>query len=635
MCGIVGIWDRKNKINPNLLIKMRDTLAHRGPDDAGIFVDDENNVGLAHRRLSILDLSKAGRQPMGTGGKLTIAYNGEIYNFREIRKELKSIGYDLVSDSDTEVVLKAYKQWGINAVDKFRGMFVFGIWDQGRKKMILCRDRVGVKPLYYYFDGNLLVFASELRAVIFHPSIKKEINKEALAIFLQLGYIPAPYSIFKNIYKLEPGCFLEIDNNRKLKIKKYWDITKIYLKGEKTYSEHSAEEELEKRLLESFKLRMVSDVPVGVLLSGGIDSSMVAALLQKNSRQSLTTFTVGFNEKKYNEAEYAKKIAKHLKTEHYELYCTPKEAMEIIPNMPEYYDEPFGDSSAIPSYLVAKFASQKVKVVLSADGGDELFCGYDRYRRMDKIYKNIDSIPDIVFKAGKLFDTSVFRGFVEKIAGWSNLSHKLKKIEKLSLIKSNPSQAYSILNSYWFKEETKELILGSFDEDYFSDVFFREFKKVESLGLMSQMQVIDLKYYLPDDILVKVDRSTMANSIEGRDPFLDQEIIEFAASLPLELKYRKGESKYILKKILFKHIPKELVDRPKQGLRIPIDPWLKKELKPLLQNYIDPGNIAKEGILDHKIIEKELDDFLNNRIYGNRLWNVLVFQMWKERWFDQ
>ena len=636
MCGIVGIWDYKNKIDKDLLTKMRDTMRYRGPDDAGLFINPDFHIGFGHRRLSIIDLSQGGHQPM-KDKNLVIVFNGEIYNFKEIREELKLKNYNFSTHSDTEVILKAYREWQIGAVDKFRGMFAFAIWDEERKKLILVRDRAGVKPLYYYNDGNLFIFASEIKAIIAHPQVKKELNYNALAAFLQFGYIPAPLSIFKNIHKIKAGHYLVLDDKKNIKEEKYWDILDFYLKKPyKTsdYSEKEIEQEMEKRLIESFRLRMVADVPVGVFLSGGLDSSLVTALLQKEAKIPLKTFTIGFHEEKYNEAQYAKEIANYLKTDHYELYCTPQEALEIVPKLPEIYDEPFADSSSIPTYLVSRFAKQKVKVALSADAGDELFCGYDRYRKMNKIFNEVNSFPSFLFLLGKGLVDAIPSRMLEKISKAPNLKHKLNKAGRFIKSKNDLSQMYLTLNSYWFPEEIRSLILAGISNDYFQGTFFKDFKETESLELMARLQEIDFKTYLPDDILTKVDRASMANSLEARTPFLDPRIMEFIASLPLSFKYRDGKTKYILRKILYRYIPEKLLDRPKHGFGIPIDSWLRNDLKNLLLDYLSPERISREGIFNPKIIEKELKSFLNGNIYAARVWNILVFEMWKEKWME-
>ena len=622
MCGIVGIWDYKNKIRKEILERMRDTLVHRGSDDQGIFIDEKNNIGFGHQRLSIIDLSEAGHQPM-IDEDLVIVFNGEIYNFKEIRKELENKRYKFKSNSDTEVILKSYQEWGKGAIAKFRGMFSFAILNKENGKLILCRDRAGVKPLYYYFDGSLFIFASEIKAIISHPKVEKELNFDGLALFLQFGYIPEPHSIFKNIYKLEPGHFLEIDEKRNIKKEKYWDVIDFYLKGVQKINEQEAVDELENILIDSFKLRLVSDVPVGIFLSGGVDSSLVAALLAKNTNYPLKTFTIGFQEQEYNESERAKKIAGYLGIEHYEILCTEKEAIDIIPKLPEIYDEPFGDSSAIPTYLLSKFVKNYVKVSLSADAGDEIFCGYGHYKLINDIFRGINAVPAI-------FLNPVFLSQGAKLGNLflkrPNLQNRIRKMNKAIENKKNLEQVFTTINSHWLKDEISELLIKNFS---FSKTFFDDFNRIKNLDLITQMQAVDFKTYLPSDFLTKIDRATMAVGLEGRDPLLDQNIIEYAARLPLKFKY---PNKYILKKILNKYLPKELFERPKKGFAAPMDIWFKGRLKPLLEEYLNPQRISRDNIFNSQIISKELVSFEKGSASINRLWLILIFQIWKEKW---
>lgn len=637
MCGIVGIWDYKNKISRGTLEKMRNSLSHRGPDDAGIFIDEKNNIGFGHQRLSIIDLSKAGHQPMSNEeGTVWIVHNGEIYNFQELRKTLKNLGYKFKSKSDTEVILHSYQEWGVNCLEKFNGMFAFAIWDKKKEKLFLCRDRVGVKPLYYYFDGNLFIFASEIKAIICHPAVKKEINFDTLSLFLQLGYIPAPHSIFKNIYKLEAGYFSEIDKKQTIKKEKYWDITDFYLEGfeqrnnGKNFNEQEVEKELERILIDSFKLRLVSDVPVGIFLSGGIDSTLVAALLARHTSYPLKSFTIGFEDQEFNEAGYAKEIAKYLGIEHHEMFCTQKDALDIIPKLPEIYDEPFGDSSAIPTYLVSGFARSYLKVSLSADGGDELFAGYSHYSKINNFYQNFKKLP-FPLLLPFLFIPSCFIEASSKIF-FPNPKDKKEKFQKFKNIlkKKDFLNIYKTIISCRTEDEIKKLLKIPCN---FPVGHFNQFQRISHLDNISQMQVIDFKNYLSDDILTKVDRATMAVGLESRDPFLDQNIIEYVAKLPLNLKYKNGQRKYILKKILRKYIPEKLTERPKKGFSVPIDFWFKKELRPLLREYLSPQKIEREGIFNKKIVEEELNSYFSGKsVSVNRLWLILMFQLWKEKW---
>lgn len=624
MCGIVGIWDFKNKVDRSLILDMRDSMYHRGPDSKGVFFDDNYELALGHRRLSIIDTSGAGSQPMEKGD-FVITYNGEIYNFEKIRSELKKEGILFQGNSDTEVLLLAYIKWGKRAVHKFRGMFAFAIWDKKQKKIILYRDRLGVKPLYYYFKDGLFVFASEIKAIAKHPKIKRNINFEALSYFLKLGYIPAPLSIFDDIYKLEPGHFLEIDRNKRATKEKYWDIVDCYSNpGQIDYSrEKEVEELLEEKLIDSFNLRMVSDVPVGVFLSGGIDSSIVTALLQKK-QGNLNTFTVGFESNNYNEAHHAKEVASFLKTNHYEIICTPKNAMDTIFKIPEIYDEPFGDSSAIPTYLVSEFAKNKVGVALSADGGDEIFGGYKKYSIIGNFLEKTNNIPTCFMYPFSLLRKSPL------------FFYKFKKIGDAFTQRNNLKDLYKILMEFYYDDEIDKLLKNkSYD---FNNNPWNHFNSLGNFDKLTQMQIIDFKTYLPDNILVKVDRASMAASLESREPFLDHKILEFAGSLPLNFKIRDGQSKYILKKILYKHIPQKLVDRPKQGFDVPIDEWLRGDLKHLMEKYLSEDKIRGDGLFDEKMIKREKQAFLSSKMFFSgksyyfRIWRLLIFQMWKEHW---
>lgn len=643
MCGITGIWDFKNKISEGTLKEMTDCLRLRGPDDSGIFVDEKNNVGLGHRRLSILDLSPAGHQPMANDDKtIWITFNGEVYNFSEIRKELEEKRYSFKSNSDTEVIINSYQEWGIDCIQKFRGMFAFAIWDKNKEKLFLVRDRAGVKPLYYYFKDNLLLFNSELKSFHKHPEFKKEINFDALALFLQFGYILAPYTIFENAYKLRPGHYLEVEKDGSFKEIKYWDIVDFYLSEKSNKSEQETEKELEEILTESFKYRMVSDVPVGVFLSGGVDSSLVTALLQKDSKIPLKTFTIGFEEKEYNEAPYAKKIAEYLGTDHHELYCTGKDALEIVKKLPEIYDEPFGDSSGIPTYLVSKFAREKVTVALSADAGDELFCGYSRYVALNDYYNALKKWPPFVIKIVS-FAINIFSvDFLVKLYNilkpilpkYANVKEKIYKFK--NILKYKNAELSSIVensHTHWSQREITKMLKKEHQQLLTN---FSEFDKVKDLDSMTQMQAVDFKTYLPDDILVKVDRATMAASLEAREPLIDHKIAEYIARVPIDLKCKNGQSKHILRKILYKYVPKELIERPKQGFAIPIDKWLKNDLKGLLEKYLSEDKIRKQGIFDEKYIKKSLDNYLSGEMdSAYKFWFLLIFQMWYEKYFER
>ncbi|GBD03699.1 Asparagine synthetase [glutamine-hydrolyzing] 1 [bacterium HR19] len=640
MCRIAGFWDFNYKRDYNLkevALQMRETLTHGGPDDAGLYLEPTNGLALTHRRLAIIDLSPAGHQPMKFEN-LVISYNGEVYNFKEIREELIKEGYSFFSNSDTEVILKAFYRWGFDAVHRFRGMFAFAIWDKRSYKLILCRDRIGIKPLYWYFRDGLFMFASELKAFHKHPKFKKELNELALCLFLQYGYICSPYTIFKDTYKLEPGHFLVIDQKGQIEKMKYWDVEEFFKKGveeKEKWLKRSEEEltgELENLLTESFKLRLVSDVPVGMFLSGGIDSSTVSVLLTKEGIK-LKTFTIGFYEKDYNEAEYAKKIAQYLGTDHTEFYCTPKEAFEVIPKLPEIYDEPFGDSSAIPTYLVSKLAKTQVKVSLSADGGDEQFCGYARYWIVGEIIRKLSSIP-MLSALAKILDLvspeiafnlyKIFKPFLPK---WKNFRDKYIKLRNVLMHRRDIKTLYDLSNKFFLEDDLKSLGLDNLSPSQLNLL------KWDSSDVLSFMMYYDFKTYLPDDILVKVDRATMSVALEGREPFLDHKIVEWTSSLPYEFKYRNGKSKYLVREILYKYIPKELVERPKMGFGVPIYEWFKSDLKSMYLDYLDSDKIKKDGIFNYVEVNRILRDYLSDRgVNHNKLWLLFVFQLWKEKW---
>ncbi len=606
MCGIVGITGKR----PELVGKMLQTIRHRGPDDSGIWADEKLTLG--HVRLSIIDLSSRGHQPMEFED-LVLVFNGEVYNYKEIRAELEDAGYSFFSDSDSEVVLKAFHCWGRDAVEKFRGMFAFAIYDKKRENLYLFRDCVGVKPLYYYFDGQRFAFASELRALI--DVVVKKIDRVALASFLQFGYIRGERSIFEGIRKLEAGSFLLYDFKQIYK-DRYWDI----VLQEEPVSEKEAMEELHRLFIEGFSYRMVSDAPVGVFLSGGADSSLVAAILQKHYGE-VRTFTIGFNEKRYDESGYAEAVAKHIGSDHTTKILKLEEAKEILKDFCSIYDEPFGDSSGIPTYLVSRVAKEAgVKVVLSADGGDELFCGYERYWWSYGLGSKIKKVPGELryFGAGLLefLDPILIRLPIK------NMEHKLAFLKNI-LKKESWQELYETFLSNYRGSEFKKLlgISAAFVPD-------RYFTMGEQIHPMQGMMAWDFKYYLPDDILVKVDRATMALSIEGREPMLDHKIIEYAAKLPFELKYKKGESKYIVKKVLEAYLPKELIYRKKMGFGIPIFEWFRGDLGSLFDEYFE-----NDEILNMEYVRTLLKDFRSGKYVNvNKLWFVLVYKMWQRRY---
>ncbi len=634
MCGLSGFIDYNNTLSQDVLERMTTCLSYRGPDDSGALVLDNphGRVGLGHRRLSIIDLSSAGHQPMKYKD-YHIVFNGEIYNYNEIRNDLMQLGHSFTSHSDTEMILHAFEEWGHKCVHKFIGMFSFVIYDAVKQEVALFRDRPGVKPLYYYITNDLVLFASELKAFINCPLFRKEIDHSALKLYLQYGYIPAPYSIFKNTFKVVPGSFIKFNlKDRSHRQEIYWNALDQYNKPKLDISYAEAKAEVERLFISSFKYRMVADVPVGVFLSGGYDSTAVAAILQKHSSGRLRTFTIGFNEAKFNEAPYARTIADFLGTQHTEQYCTSKEALDIIPQLPEFFDEPFGDSSAIPTILVSRVAAKHVKVALSADAGDEIFAGYGRHRANVNFYRKLASMPTIgktLLRA--MTDVGIKAKLVRNLPLFHNSQTRFEKINSLLHGPQTIAHYNKILQQY-FVDKRAGLMLNNSSEDY--STFFDE--RPSSINDdLNEMLALDYRTFMVDDVLTKVDRATMSTSIEGREPLLDHRILEFVARLPSSFKDNGSTSKLLLKDIVHDYVPKNLVDRPKMGFGVPIELWLKKDLKPLLHDYLDPGRIRQEGIFVEHEVSNIKDQYLKSdklNLNINKLWFLLMFQLWFDKW---
>jgi asparagine synthase (glutamine-hydrolysing) len=628
MCGIVGFVDFKQKSNKEILCNMVNTLIHRGPDDFGcsFYVGEKFNIGLGHRRLSILDLSTMGHQPMKFDYLETV-YNGEVYNFQEIKRELEKFGYAFKSNSDSEVVLKAFHKWGLKAVDKFIGMFAIALYNKKDNKLFLIRDRAGVKPLYYYFNEGIFLFSSELKSFHKYPSFKKELDYNGLASFFRYGYILAPYTIFKNTYKLESGHYLELDlKNNKIHKKKYWDVYEYYNKPKLNISEEEAIEEVEKLLESAFRYRMVSDVPVGVFLSGGYDSTAVTAILSKT--YNLKTFTIGFNNTEFDESKLAKEYAKILGTEHTEYIATEEDAINIIPNLPYIYDEPFGDSSAIPTILVSKIAKQKVSVSLSADGSDEIFGGYNKHFKvplLQKKFKKIKKYKWLLNNLRFLFQNNL----INSLNLLPNYENKVNKFYDM-LNKPELQFIFNRSNYYLTDRELSKLIRNKFN----IRTFFDSMDELNDFNdPISKIMAVDYKTYLVDDILVKVDRATMSVSLEGREPFLDHRIIELVARLPISLKYKNGIPKYLLKQIVHKYIPQELINRPKKGFSIPINDWYDKRLKEYFMEYLNEDAIKEIGVLNFKMVDTILKRYeRGEKFLIKNIWFIFIFQLWGKKW---
>lgn len=609
-------------------------MAHRGPDGEGygMYDADKAQVGLGHRRLSIIDLTAGGSQPQ-TFGSLHITFNGEIYNYAGIKKQLEEKGHSFKSHSDTEVILHAYAEWGSAALQQFIGMFAFVIYDEAKQQLFACRDRAGVKPFFYYQQDGLFLFGSELKALLQHPGFEKQINTDAVAAFMQFGYVPTPHCIFNNAHKLKPGHFLVYDiPTNKLETTQYWNVYDAYNKPILNISLPEAIEETEKLLTSAFQYRMVSDVPVGVFLSGGYDSSCVTAILQKNNTEKIKTFTIGVPDAGLNEAPFAKEIAAHLGTDHTEYYCTEKEALEIVPDLPFFYDEPFADSSAIPTTLVSRIAREKVTVALSADAGDEIFAGYNRYDFMVKYGTSIQKVPGFVRKSAAAMMDLVP---ADKIPVLNKKYLFPSRYEKVKSLLKEPS-AKNVLMSMTQQMNAKdlaELFKDSIEQmpTYFDS---KDLKK-DNYSVLSYMMAVDYQTYLLDDILQKVDRAGMSVSLEGREPFLDQRIIEWAAQLPLEYKYNKGNKKFILKEIVHRYIPAAMMDRPKMGFGIPISAWLQKDLKPYVDRYFDEAFVARQNIFNNDVLQRIKISFYHGKIErAEKIWYILMFQMWYDKWMN-
>jgi len=634
MCGISGFVDFNKRTTQETLEKMNRIMAHRGPDGEGygIYKTDSAVVGLGHRRLSIIDLSAGGSQPQ-TFNSLHITFNGEIYNYVEIKAELENKGHQFHSHSDTEVILHAYAEWGSVALQKFIGMFAFAIYDEAKQKLFACRDRAGVKPFFYYWKDGLFLFGSELKALMQHLEFEKNINLDAVGAFMQFGYVPTPHCIFDNAHKLNPGHFLEIEvNKRALQTQQYWNVYDAYNKPTLKIDLPEATEETEKLLTSAFQYRMVSDVPVGVFLSGGYDSSCVTAILQKNNTEKIKTFTIGVPDAGLNEAPYAKEIAAHLGTDHTEYYCTEKEALEIVPQLPFFYDEPFADSSAIPTTLVSRIAREKVTVALSADAGDEIFAGYNRYDYMIKYGNKIKKVPGFVRKTAAAMMDIIPANSIP-VLNKKYLFHS--RYEKAKSLLKEPS-ARNILMSLTQQMSDKDAAtLFKKNTNKLSSFFDSKELKEQNYSILSYMMAIDYQTYLLDDILQKVDRAGMSVSLEGREPFLDQRIIEWAAQLPMEYKYNKGNKKFIIKEIVHKYLPKEMMDRPKMGFGIPISAWLQNDLKPFVDMYFDESFIEKQNIFNNDIIQRIKKSFYDGKIErAEKIWYLLMFQMWYDKWIN-
>jgi len=634
MCGIAGFMtpELNNAMAlTHYVSNMTNALAHRGPDDEGAWVDEPAGLALGHRRLSIQDLSPAGHQPMiSQCGRWVITYNGETYSASELRPLLEKSGIVFRGHSDTEIMVEAISAWGIEAaVKRFIGMFAFAVWDRKERCLYLVRDRLGIKPLYWGKMGSSFLFGSELKALRAHPDFDPKINYEAVSAYLKHAYVPSPLSIYQNVQKLAPGTILRYSQDGQITEKTFWTLEEIidqHHSFPNHLSEQSSEEallNLEELLNDAISRRMISDVPVGTFLSGGIDSSLVTAIAQRHTSRPLQTFTIGFNEKEYNEAPYARAIANHLGTNHTELSITPSQILNVIPSLPHLYDEPFADSSQIPTFLVSQLARQSVAVVLSGDGGDEVFGGYSRYQWSNKLWKIMTYTP---FRGsiGTVLQTIPIRAWdlLGSIIPPSKRPLKLgKKIHKVarSMAAKTPESFYESLISYW--PEPSQALPHNYAPN-----FTRFFPHLKDLA--SQMQALDTLTYLPDDILTKVDRATMSLSLEARVPLLDHRLVEWAWAHPQTIRNAKKGSKWLLRQVLYKYVPKDLIERPKSGFAFPLDMWLRSQLRDWAEDLLSPNKLAE--IFDPAPIRQLWKNHLSGRLdHQEPLWAILMFEAWR------
>ncbi|MBN1141399.1 MAG: asparagine synthase (glutamine-hydrolyzing) [Deltaproteobacteria bacterium] len=657
MCGIAGFIDFSRSGDRDgqtaAVNAMTTAISHRGPDDLGAWLDPDTGIALGHRRLSIIDLSREGSQPMVSPcGRYVIVYNGEIYNFQALRRTLdqEEGGFPWRGRSDTEVLLAAIARWGLEkALQSFIGMFAFALWDRAEKTLTLARDRIGEKPLYYGWMDNVFLFGSELKALMAHPRWRGSIDRDALTLFLQYNFIPVPHTIFQRVFKIEPGTFAILPGAQSsghapssgpLPCRSYWDLRTVAEQGVTRPfpgNETEAVRHLDTLLRDAVSLQMVADVPLGAFLSGGTDSSTVVALMQSQSSRPVRTFTIGFDEPGYNEAERAKAVARRLGTDHTELYVTPKDALEVIPLLPTLYDEPFADASQIPTFLVSRMTRQHVTVSLSGDGGDELFGGYNRYLLTRNLWRRFGWIPPwCKITIRRLFQTFP-ASWIDRGLGWlgpeinrygraGKVSDKLRKFFSVWEAAS-PEALYDNLTSHWHQLESlvpgarvPSTRLTSLDD------------RPQLPDMLDRMMYLDQIGYLPEDILVKVDRAAMAVSLESRIPLLDHRIVEFAWTVPLALKFRQGEGKWLLRQVLNRYLPQDLIQGPKRGFAVPLGDWLKGPLRDWGETLLDEKRLKLEGFLNPEPVRTIWQEHRSGKYsWHYRLWDILMFQAWLEK----
>ena len=630
MCGIAGFVDHASGDDAEARLRaMGEAIAYRGPDDSGTFYDSATGLGFVHRRLAIVDLSSAGHQPMrSSSGRFVIIFNGEIYNHTELRRELEASGHgvDWKGHSDTETLLRGFEIWGITeTLTKAVGMFAFALYDSATRHLTLARDRIGEKPLYYGMSQNVFLFGSELKALRAHPAFQAEIDRDALLSLLRHQYCRGPRSIYSGMAKLEPGSLLTFDlTNKTYIIESYWSLHGAAERGVKarlSLSDREAVDRFDELIKQSIGLQMVADVPVGAFLSGGVDSSLIVAHMQRLSSRPVKSFTIGFEEDAFNEAPFARAVAHYIGTDHTEYFVSPREALDLIPRLPSLYDEPLADVSQIPTFLVSRIARQAVTVSLSGDAGDELFAGYTTYAHAEKLMQLHDHIPTSLLPFTSLLIKS--GAYLSELMGYAQRARQLS-LSAFVLNARSKGGLTERLTQFWNSEASP--IIGVHDHalqhNSFSDL---------ALSDLERMIAKDMVTYLPDDILAKVDRAAMAVSLETRVPLLDHRIVEFALSLPMSLRRRGAEGKWIMRQALDRHVPRALIDRPKKGFGVPLATWLRGPLRPWALDLLSPEVIKRDGLFNPQAIARALDDHMSGRRdRHNDLWSVLVMQQWVE-----
>lgn len=636
MCGIAGFIGAVPNGLDGVAAAMAQSLQHRGPDDQGKWIDPDCGVALVHLRLSIVDLSPAGHQPMvSANGRYIIIFNGEVYSFQEIRKDLEARNVAFRGHSDTEVILESIALFGLDAtLKRMIGMFAIALWDRKERTLTLIRDRLGIKPIYWAKFGSLFMFGSELKALRTCPGWTPRIDRNAVAAYMRHNYIPAPHTIYEGVQKLEPGCVLTLPWGKEPTIAKFWDARSAARNGlgdPMRGSDAELTDQLEALLKDAVKRRMVADVPLGAFLSGGVDSSTVVALMQAAGMGTVKTFSIGFDIPGFNEAPHAAAVARHLQTDHTELTVTSQQALDVIPRLPDMYDEPFADSSQIPTYLVSAMTRKHVTVALSGDGGDELFAGYNRYHLTQRFWRWISLMPSPLRKAVAAALTAVppdrWTAVLSKLpGGLPQIGDKLHKAAPVLRL-DNADALYRRLVTHW---EPDGIMLNAREpESILADASVR----TEIPGLVSRMQFLDLVTYLPDDILTKVDRASMAVALEARVPLIDHRVVEFAWRLPRHTMVRGGVSKWILRQVLYRHVPQSLIERPKMGFGIPLGEWLRGPLRDWAETLLNEKRLRDSGLVDVATVRRHWDEHLQgHRNWQYHLWGVLMLEAWHERW---